>query len=251
MKNTATIYYDYREPPRLAQKLKYYIDKEEVDVGLKKAELKTYDVIFVLDGKVRIGAELKRIASDDFVDSLRGGRLKEQVWRIKDMNNLSFLFAIGDTNMLSVSDRKALLTIKAELDLIGIKADTVKSDGVFAFQFIRMCQYYLGDKTDIKGGRLIRFKAYCNVVKSDDSILTRMLKQFDNFGDADSEKLGAKYENFFDMFITDIDPRKLIIPSIPLILSNELRLMKGKTRQKKPLKKVKELIDWFFRKRGG
>jgi hypothetical protein len=232
---------DHREPSWLVGMLKKQASKLGFEVEILKGELRSYDVVFSLHGKIVIGVEIKRIESDDFKRSLIEGKIKHQVEPFKDRNNFSYLSIIGDLSFLSNPISKAVFTLKAELDMIGVKTDLFPNDTRFAFHFIRLCQFYTGEKA-------IRFPAFCETVKTDDSPLTKMLKQWYGMGDGDSEYFGKNYLHFLDMLFPEkrlSKIRNLFTGNESLQLSNELRAHKGKPAQKKPLQKIDEWVRWF------
>lgn len=242
MKSMDRILVDYREPDHLIKELKKQASKLEYEVEILKAELKSYDIVFLTCGLIAIGAEIKRIETKDFKQSLLSDLLKNEVDRFKDRDNFSYLSIVGDLDSLSHPLVKAVHTLKAELDMIGVKTDLIINDTFFAFHFIRLCQFYSGEKE-------IRFPAYCRPVKTDDSQLTKILKQWKGLGDIDSEYFGHEYRTPLEMLLPPEkleEVLKIFSGNEALQLSNQLRAHKGKPAQTKPLQKIKEWVRWFI-----
>jgi ERCC4-type nuclease len=245
---------DDREPEVLIEYIKFWVKAHKLKVDVVVERRKIYDVaviviyekeikdkgnsIVIKKYKKSLGLEIKRIISDDARQSIYSGRLKDQVERMPKDKTPSMIYLVGNLDDLKTSDKKALLTIKAQMKLLGVCADTVESDYWLAFEIVQMCNYYSENKK-------IVFRAYCNVVKIDDSTLTKSIKQYPNIGDFTAEVLGEMYGSPREMF-------EIIPPSISkcnemaLELSNIIRVKKEKSKQKKPLKVIKDYVYWFF-----
>ena len=257
MKNDYTIFVDTREPSELLDIITRRCIKENFNVKIESKLLEIFDLQLVLGDIILIGVEIKRIYTKDFQVSLYQGKIKKQLEPSLKMECFKMFAAVGDVSDLPAPAQKALETLKMELNLLGMHGDTFHEDYLLAYAFVQACQFIIGRKP-------VHFKAYVNPTRSDDSVLTKMLKQFVNednksdkksvgFGDDTAEKFGKNNKNFLQVFFNDvlIEEIRTMLPSTTVLdVSNKLREWKGNKPQNKPLKVVEEFIEWFFKQRG-
>jgi len=238
-----TIFVDSREPEKLYDKIVKWAEDEHFDVVVKRALLELFDVLYV-NGDKRIGWELKRIATDDQPASNKEGRTKDQVKRqIKECNHPKFNWVIGYPRDMKYTDKKGMYTQKMEFNLIGVPTDTIHSDHWVAFCIVRLCQFYEEEKE-------IVFRAYCNPVLRDDSVLTKMMKQPDRIGDKTASAIGSTFKSFLDLLLTKEQRDYLLsttnFEGLYMKVSNFVRAGAGKKAQKAPLQAFVNFINWFF-----
>jgi hypothetical protein len=247
---TIEIFVDHREPPDLIDEIEFWANKLGVKVVIVRKALKVYDVLVKItlpDGIRKYGYEVKRIESDDYRQSKISGRFKKQIKNMYEAKRPFWVVFVGDFNNIPASDLYAVITIEAEIDCLGGRSTRKQDDSKFARYVVRHAEF-------ISGIKEIRFRAFCSPVYSDDSLLTKVLKQMPGFGDKESEEIGSTHDNILQ-FLVDPIVRPEIIHFLnenvdKVSVSNYVREIKGKKvkkeARKKPLKRVVDLVDWFI-----